>query len=114
MGPRIADSLTASPQRPKNSASRVGGASRPTIARPADWLAPMHRPARLAASQNSPGPRATQTRPTMPSQPSRVSASVVRWPRRSCSQPNSTAPMEAVIFTTKISSSVSWVLKPMT
>ncbi|MNP78133.1 hypothetical protein D3C76_1756830 [compost metagenome] len=51
------------------------------MARPADWLAPMHNPATLAASQNCAGPWADQTSPTMKIQPTRVSARVGRWPR---------------------------------
>ncbi|MNP14492.1 hypothetical protein D3C76_1068190 [compost metagenome] len=84
------------------------------MARPADWLAPMHRPAILAAAQNSAGPLANHIMPTMASQPSSVSARVGRWPMRSCSQPNATAPRDAVMLTMKISSRVSWVVNPIT
>ena len=50
-GPRIEASFTAKPHNPKNSAWRSAGVSSRPSARPADWLAPKHTPAMLAATQ---------------------------------------------------------------
>ena len=83
-GPTITDARVAKVHSAKNSARRDDGARSPTIARPADWLEPMHRPARTAATQNSPGPVAIAASTVITTQPASVSDSARRWPRRSC------------------------------
>ena len=76
MGPIIEDSLTASPQSPKNSARRGIGLKYATNARPADCDAPKHNPAMLAANQNIVWSCAPQASKTIIIQPIRVSAIV--------------------------------------
>jgi len=71
----MADSRVAKVHRPKNSARCAGGAKTPAIARPADWLEPMHSPAITAAAQNSAGPVASTASTVMTTQPTSVNAS---------------------------------------
>jgi len=75
---------TAIAHKPKNSASRPAGASAPTMARPQDWLEPMHNPASTAASQNIARLVPSPATSTIAIQPPSVSASARRCPSRSC------------------------------
>src|SRR5262245_63991520 len=95
IGPRIDESLTARPQSPKNSARRSAGLRYPTSARLADCEAPKHRPARLAATQNSPGPDAHQAIRVVTIHSHRVSAMVLTSPSRSSTWPKAKAPTAA-------------------
>src|SRR6266568_5776256 len=61
----------------------VLGAQVPTSARPADCEEPRHNPARLAATQKSPGPEAAHAISVVPIQRIRVRPTVRTCPRRS-------------------------------
>ena len=114
MGPTMADSRTARVHKPKNSAIRSAGANRAAMARPADWLLPMHRPAITAATQNSGAEVAATASSVITIQPYRVMASARRWPMRSCQWPKAKAPTAAAMLTRKISTMVSVCSKPST
>ena len=79
----MAATRTASVQSPKNSPNRSAGAIAATIARPQDWLEPMHTPAIPAATQNASTERPRAAMATIRIQPNSVTASARRWPKRS-------------------------------
>jgi hypothetical protein len=74
---------TASVHNPKNSASRSAGAMAATIARPQDWLEPMHKPAMQAATQKAPTEVPSAAIATITIQPTSVTASARRCPSQS-------------------------------
>ena len=80
----MADSRTANVHSAKNSARCSLGAKSPAIARPADWLEPMHKPAITAATQKRPGLVAITASTVISTQPASVTASARLWPMRSC------------------------------
>ena len=71
-------------QRPKNSPKRVGGTIKPAMARPADWLEPMHTPAIAAAHQKTSLVLENAASKQVSTQPNKVKASANLWPMRSC------------------------------
>ena len=93
----MADRRTAKVHKPKNSARRSAGASSSAMARPADWLLPMHKPATAAATQNNGALVARTASSVITIQPHSVMASARRWPMRSCQWPRAKAPMAAAI-----------------